>query len=344
MKKESGIAMAAAGLAAAAWLGRRRRAGYHFRAKRVFITGGSRGLGLVMARELVREGATVTLAARDRGELERARQDLLREGGPVYVSECDVTIGGQVEEAVHRAINEMGGLDVLINNAGIIQVGPFDETTLEDFDVAMKTHFWAPLHAIRSALPTFRRQGGGRVINISSFGGKVAVPHMLPYVASKFALTGLSEGLTAELAQDGVVVTTVCPGLMRTGSTTRALFKGKHQDEYAWFALGGATPVLSMSAEKAARRILEASRRGQRELLLGWTAKTAAKAHGLFPEMTERYLELVSRLMPEPGGIGKQQREGRDSRSAKAPWFATVLQERAAARNNEVADRDKGAA
>lgn len=98
-----------------------------------------------------------------------------------------------------------------------------------------------------------RRQRGGRIVNVSSVGGKIGVPHLLPYTASKFALTGLSEGLRVELKRERILVTTVCPGLMRTGSPRNALFRGKHKREYAWFAIADSLPLLSISAESAAR-------------------------------------------------------------------------------------------
>ncbi|MEJ7710408.1 MAG: SDR family oxidoreductase [Pyrinomonadaceae bacterium] len=139
---------------------------------------------------------------------------------------------------VQRVTETLGGIDVLINNAGLIQVGPLEVMTLEDYEEAMRTHFWAPLYTILAVLPQMRRRQEGRIVNISSIGGKIAVPHLVPYSASKFALVGLSTGLRTELAKDKIVVTTVSPGLIRTGSPRNATFKGKHREEYAWFSIG----------------------------------------------------------------------------------------------------------
>jgi NAD(P)-dependent dehydrogenase (short-subunit alcohol dehydrogenase family) len=143
---------------------------------------------------------------------------------------CDVREQADVDRAIASAADRFGAVDVLVNNAGIIQVGPMAHMTLADYEDAMRTHFWGPLFAVRAALPHMRRQGGGRIVNISSIGGRLAVPHMLPYSASKFALAGLSDGLRAELAHQKIAVTTVIPGLMRTGSPVNALFKGRHAD------------------------------------------------------------------------------------------------------------------
>ena len=145
----------------------------------------------------------------------------------------------------------------------------------------MAVHLWGPLETMQAAVPQMRRQGSGRIVNISSVGGKVGVPHLVPYSASKFALTGLSEGLRAELMKDGIVVTNVCPGLMRTGSPRNAVFKGKHRAEYAWFSISDALPVTSIQVERAARQIIAACKRGDAELIITTQALVAIKpVHG----------------------------------------------------------------
>src|SRR5205823_4029010 len=135
---------------------------------------------------------------------------------------CDVTHRREVTQFVRATRERFGRIDVLVNNAGTIEVGPMEVMTLDDYDRAMKTHFWGPLYMVLAVLPELRKRREGRIVNVSSIGGKISVPHLLPYCASKFALTGFSQGLRAELAKDGIVVTTVCPGLMRTGSPLNA--------------------------------------------------------------------------------------------------------------------------
>jgi NAD(P)-dependent dehydrogenase (short-subunit alcohol dehydrogenase family) len=212
---------------------------YDLRDKVAVITGSSRGLGLVIARELVRHHAKVVICARDRGELERARADLLARGGRVLAVPVDVTNRVQIAQLVEIVHQHWGRIDVVINNAGVIQVGPMEVMTASDYEEAMQTHFWGPLHLVLAVLPEMRGRRDGRIVNITSIGGKLAVPHLLPYSVSKFALVGFSEGLRAELAKDGIAVTTVVPGLMRTGSVVQAMFKGQHEQEYAWFAASG---------------------------------------------------------------------------------------------------------
>lgn len=314
------------------------RGRFQFKDKVVLITGGSRGLGLVMARMLAREGARLAILAREADELERALAELDTLGpSKTLALPCDVTDRLDVETAVRLAVERLGPIDVLINNAGVISVGPMETMTLDDYEEAMKTHFWAPLYVTLAALPEMRARRQGRIVNISSIGGKISVPHLLPYSASKFALTGLSEGLRAELLKDNILVTTVCPGLMRTGSPRNATFKGQHRAEYAWFSISDALPITSTSAESAAARILKACRRGEAEVVLTPQAKLAARVAGVFPGLVANLMGLVNAVLPAPGGVGALRVRGEDSESALAPSLLTVLSDKAAARNNEVA-------
>jgi short-subunit dehydrogenase len=313
----------------------RARNRYSFRGKKVLITGGSRGLGLVLARELGRQGARIALCARDEDELERAQDELASRRIFAQTIVCDLSDSRYVLAMVEEARRKLGGIDVLINNAGIIQVGPESTMTESDYEEALKVHFWAPFHAIQAVLPEFRARKAGRIVNISSIGGKVAAPHLLPYNVSKYALTGFSEGLGAELAREGISVTTVIPGLMRTGSPGNALFKGKHRAEFTWFDISDSLPVVSMGAERAARKIIEACRAGKREIVLTPAAKAAVAFHGLFPSSMVRLLGVVNRALPSAGGIGTKAVPGRESATALAPSVLTTLTNRAADRNNE---------
>lgn len=289
-RQKQAVAFGAAGvgalLMARAW---RAREGYDFNGKSVLITGGSRGLGPVMARELAAEGARLTITARD-------------------------------------------------------EVGPIDHMKLADYEDAMNTHFWGPLYMILAALPFMRRSAGqnsagqngaGRIVNISSIGGKIAVPHLVPYSASKFALTGLSDGLRIELMRHGVIVTTVCPGLMRTGSPVNAMFKGRRPQEYAWFAISDSLPLASISAERAARQII--CRRGDAELVITVQAKLAVLARAAAPELFQDAMAMVNRLLPGPASAdGDVARPGRESESEWAPSALTAPIYEAARDNHEL--------
>lgn len=311
--------------------------GVSFRGCSVLITGGSRGLGLVLARQFGYEGAHVTLAARDAGELDRARQDLRDRGIDVAIVVGDVGTRDHARYLIDDIVARTGRIDVLVNNAGVIQVAPLEETTEDDFRQAMDVHFWGPLHLIMAAVPAMRRRGTGRIVNISSIGGRMAVPHLVPYCASKFALSGLSDGVRHEVAKHGISVTTVFPGLMRTGSPYHASFKGRHREEFAWFAISDSVPLLTIDARRAARQIVDACRHGDPELVISWPAKLASVASALLPTSMALAMRLADRLLPAATGeTGGTAHSGWESRTKWAPSTLTTLTDRAAARNNEL--------
>ena len=344
--RSSDSLLALGGLAlAAAAVSRLRRDRAFFAGKVVAITGGSRGLGLTIARRLRAEGAHLALLARDAEELERARWDLLgidAGGTPraeVLVVPCDLTYPEEIRGAVESAAQHFGALDVLINVAGIIQAGPLQNMTPEDFERTMATNFWGAFHASWAALPHLRASQGARIVNVASIGGRIAVPHLAPYTASKFALVGLSNALAVELARENIRVTTVCPGLLRTGSHVNAEFKGQHAREFDWFSTSNSLPLDSVSAESAARRIVEACRAGRAFLSFPLSTRLAEIAQAACPNLTLGALALANRwLLPKPGRgqAADETRTGEESRSLEVtPAWKTGLSDQATAANNE---------
>jgi NAD(P)-dependent dehydrogenase (short-subunit alcohol dehydrogenase family) len=290
--------------------------------KVVIITGGSRGLGLALAERYGRTGAKLVLAARNPDELASARSILLqrktiRSADDVLLVPADLTDPAQAASLIEQAIARFGHIDILINDAGIIQGGPFENQPLSTFRQAMDTNFFAALHTIQAAVPHMlqRRESTGRqssIVNITSIGGKFAMPHLLPYVASKFAFVGFSEGLHAELRHKGIRVTTVCPGLMRTGSHVQAEFVGNRQKEFRWFALSATTPGVATSAKHAANRIYSAVAAGCAEITITPQAWLAARMVGIAPATTQYLASLANEyVLPSPS-IGDQPVKGFD--------------------------------
>ena len=322
-------------LTALSLMGKKRRQ-MSFKNKVVLITGGSRGLGLVLARQFADEGAKIAICARNNEELLRARADLQELGADVFEVVCDVRSQEQVNQMIDDVYERFGKIDVLVNNAGVIQVGPLETQTKEDFENAMDVHFWGPFYTMQAAIPKMREAGEGRIVNVSSIGGKVSVPHLAPYCASKFALVGLSNAMRVELTKDNIYVTTVCPGLMRTGSHVNAMFKGKNELEFALFSLMNASPFTSVSAEKAAREIVEACRNGEAETIISVQAQLAAKANAVLPELVAEVSGLISHLLPSAGDHGTEQLLGKHSTSPLSPSFLTAPLDAASVRNNEL--------
>jgi NAD(P)-dependent dehydrogenase (short-subunit alcohol dehydrogenase family) len=333
-----GLALMGAGLCLAARAIRQYSRWYDLHGKTVLITGGSRGLGLALGREFVSRGACVAICARDVEELERASSDLVRPGRPVLALPCDVSNMEEVGRMVEAVHEHFGAIDVLVNNAGVIEVGPVETMTLADYEEALDINLRGPLHTMLAVIPEMRQRGEGRIVNITSIGGKIAVPHLTPYTTSKFALVGLSKAMRAELAKDGIVVTTVCPGLMRTGSPRNATFKGQHRSEFAWFSISDSLPLLTVSAERAARRIISACQRGEAEVIFPIQAKLAAMFDTIAPELTAALLGFVNRLLPAAGGVGSARVKGSESQSSLSPSWLTLLGDRAARHYNEVSN------
>jgi short-subunit dehydrogenase len=230
-------------------------------------------------------------------------------------------------------MNRFGGIDVLVNNAGQIQVGPVQDMTLGDFEQAMDVMFWGVVYPTRAVLPYMLERRAGRIVNITSIGGKVAVPHLLPYDCAKFAAMGFSEGLRAEMLAQGIKVVTIAPGLMRTGSYRNAIFKGDAESESAWFGVSASMPGITIEGSRAARQIVSATRRGDAELILTTPAQLLARFHGMFPGATAEILGLINQLLPAALN-GKTRKRGADTRMFRKPLFSalTILGRMAARR------------
>lgn len=296
---------AAAALAVAVAIGltrrRRRRPPRWWRGRVVVITGGARGLGYALAEVFASRGAIVWLVARHRDQIDRAVERLSADGASVYGHVADITDPAAVETMIATVAARHQRLDVIVNNAGVITAMPFVNAELTDFQNSIDTHFWGPLHVTRAALPWLRRASPGHIINISSIGGRVGVPHLAPYCAGKFALTGLSQALRAELTGHDVWVTLATPGLMRTGSIGRVQLRGRHLAEARWLAALSATSLTSQDASRAARQIVDAAAARRATVTPGWQARAQHLANALAPEVTAALLSAVTaRALPSP--------------------------------------------
>lgn len=337
-RRKTGLALAAAGIGALAlrsYLKQRRR--LDFDGASVLISGGSRGLGLELARRLVDEGAHVAIVARDEAELSRAVRDLRQHGGDVLSIVADVRDREQAFHAVQIVMAEFGGVDALFNVAGVIQAGPHDHMNVADYAESLDIHFWAPLHLMQAVEPYMKGVGRGRIVNVTSIGGLVSIPHVVPYCVGKFAHVALSNGMRAELSRDNIKVTTVCPGLMRTGSHFNAFFKGNHRAEYAWFSIGNALPGASVSSGHAARKIIEACRYGDPFLILGPPAWALHLADSLMPHTMARVMKTIAWMLPNPVGVeGDRLKPGWQSMSRMSPSRLTQRSDVASLHNNEL--------
>lgn len=325
------------------------------------VAGASRGLGLLISAELVSRGYLVHGCARDRSELDRAER-LIAEGqvgsrslgdapGSFIGHVCDVTDSEAVTDWVEEVRRQEGGIDVAIHVAGIIQVGPVASTDLGHFRAAIDTMLLGPVHLCLTVLPAMLAAGRGRIGVVSSVGGVVAVPHLLPYSVAKFGAVALSEGLQSELSGTGVTATTIVPGLMRTGGHLHAQFVGDAAKDYAWFAPGASLPILSISGERAARRIVDAVLAGRSQIELTPLTWVGRRVHGVAPGATSRLLGLLARLLPHGGPDAPSMSseagyvDGAHARrdlGSRVVNTLSVLGDRAARRLNQVPPREGG--
>ena len=312
-----------AGLAVRELIGRKREE--NLSGQVVLITGGSKGLGIAMARRFAAEGCRLAITARNREELHGAKRELERRGAQVFSVPCDVTDEAQVKQMIAEVIAHFGRIDILVNNAGQIQVGPLTAMSVQDFDSAMKVMFWGTVFPTLALLPEMVKRHSGKIVNITSVGGKVSVPHMVPYTCAKFAATGFSEGLRAEMGPEGIQVTTIAPGLLRTGSFLNAMFKGNQEEEARWFSAGASMPGLTMTADAAAKQIVTAVKRGEAERVLTGGAQALSAFHGMFPGAASDLLGLITAaLLPAATGATSAKPGSRLS-SLKAPAMNFLL-------------------
>jgi NAD(P)-dependent dehydrogenase (short-subunit alcohol dehydrogenase family) len=262
------------------------------------VTGGSRGLGRALASELLRRGYSVAVVARDATALEVARCTLdASSPGRVAAWTCDVGREGEARNAVARAEERFGRLDLLVNNAGQIDLAPLEATDREAFERSLDVHLYGPVALMRAALPALERSGG-RVINVAAIEGLVGLPLLGATAAGKFALVGVTQCARGEWARRGVGVTLVCPGLIRT--TGDPAMPG-----------GGARrlrlPGISISVERAARRIVDASEQRRARLVLTPLARGMALWGAVSPGTLASVASRAARRWRSPHTPGNTQ-------------------------------------
>lgn len=305
----------------------------YFQNKVALITGGSKGLGLTLAEELLKEKCQVIICARDEVSLAKAKDHLIEYGSKIDTVICDVGKKDDVEEVIADIVSKYGKLDLIFNNAGIITVGSMESLTEKEYRQSIDIMYWGIVNTTLAAVPYMKKQKSGQIINITSIGGEISVPHLLSYSSAKFAAVGFSKGSASELRKDNIYVTTIVPGLMRTGSYINAQFPKDEREEFKIFSFLASTPGITLEPRRAAKIILEATRERKAYQILGVQNKIIIKVAHLFPNIVTNIFSLVSRFLPyneksnyEPGQLITERFE--NSEVKLSHYFGKIAQKR----------------
>ncbi len=259
----------------------------------VLITGASSGIGRAAARAYAAEGAHVVLAARREEPLREAAREVEALGVRALAVRCDITQPADVEHLVREAEAAFGGVDILINNAGIGLFGPVEALFEEQLRHVFEVNFFALVRVTRAALPLLRRRPGAQIVNVSSVLGHRGLPLLGGYCAAKAAVNALTESLRAELASEGLSVLLISPGFTETE------FRQARLHAEGWRQKP--PPFQQMSAETVARAMVRASRRRSRDTLLTFPGRLMVLANRLTPGLFDRIARrMASRMADRP--------------------------------------------
>lgn len=260
----------------------------------VLITGASEGIGRASAFAFAKQGYRLALASRQEDSLRQTALELEQQlNADVFIVPTDVTLPEQVTHLVSQVLERYGDLHILLNNAGICMSGPFVETTLDHWQQVLAVNLWGYIHTIQSVLPHFLAKKKGQIINVGSFGGKMPLPEMSAYCASKYAVAGLTESLRLELRPQGIEVIGIHPGVVRSSFLNRAIFVGQSHESQARVE-GSLDSLLSNSCEEVAEAIVDASIHHKTDVVVGM-AYWATQAYHVFPDL------LTAALQNSPG-------------------------------------------
>ncbi len=251
-----------------------------FKGKVALVTGASKGLGRAIALEFAREGAHVAILARSADLLQKLASEVETHGVRALPLCCDVTHSGDLAIAVNRAAEELGRLDILVNNVGVGLYSEIAKVPLQDFRFMMELNFWSMIVAIQTALPHMGRQREGTIINIASILGKIDYPWMGAYCASKHAMVSICNALRMELREKKINVLTVCPGRVDTQFQPNALkYRPLRNPHFS---------AIPLSAERVARQIVRGAWKHKREIVLPRAGWLLVALQHLWPQLSDR--------------------------------------------------------
>lgn len=249
--------------------------------RRIVLTGASRGIGRALAQQLAKKGANLVLVARSQEALQQLESELSGQGADVLAVVADVSSEADRARALELATQRFGGVDILINNAGIGSWGHFSNSTEDILRQIMEVNFFAPAELIRSAIPLLQKGIQPAIVNVSSMCGRVGVPAWPEYSASKHALCGLTEALRGEMARFDIDVLLIVPGLASSTLSKNLLRNdGKMKIDFE----------SGMPVEKVAQKIVRSIEKNRTETTIGSDARQMILVHRFFPWLVDRIM------------------------------------------------------
>lgn len=249
------------------------------------ITGASQGIGKATALLFANKGYDLVLAARQPDRLAAVGQEVQNLGRQALTVSTDVRDPQQVKTLANKALAQYGAIDVLINNAGIYASGSVENFSLDDWHQIIDTNLWGYIHTINALLPHMLERGTGTIVNLSSIGGKVPVPYLVPYNTAKFAVTGMTEAMHSELKPKGIHVCGIYPNVIKSSLMERAMFRGKDAEDAQarrqQLDMVVSTPVVE-KPEDVAKAIWEGVKHQRAEVMVG-SANFSKAAYNLIP-------------------------------------------------------------
>lgn len=257
-----------------------------FTSLRIIVTGASSGIGRALAEQLAREKSRLVLASRSQDKLEELAQSIRQRGGEAHPVAVDVTDAKQRAHLIETTVTRLGGLDILVNNAGVGAMGFFRDADESRLRRIFEVNFFATTELTRLALPYLQQGKNPMLVNVSSILGRRAIPGCTEYCASKFALVGWSEGLRAELSQQGIHVLLVCPGRIQTNFQQNLI---ENKVRFGW------QNHAQMTAERCAHLIVRAMRGRRNELTTTAQGKLLVWLNRLSPRLVDFLLGRYGR-------------------------------------------------
>lgn len=256
--------------------------------KKILLTGAAGGIGRLLALELAAKGARLALVERDLAKAEAVCQEVAALGGLAKSLVADLSSAAGLESLVQQAWDALNGLDVLINNAGIMDFTRFEQQDKKRIELTINTNVTAAILLARDAVPLFLKQGSGHIVNIGSALGTIGLAHYATYCASKFAMRGFSEALRRELADSSIAVTYIAPRATKTPLNSENTIR-----------MMEATGTAMDDPQQVAKIIANAIEQQRKEILIGQPEGFFAKLNGLLPRVVDMGLRQKTRIARE---------------------------------------------